>query len=179
MPNFGTLRQFLNFPPLSPQICDSAGGRGSPTFLLLIFLLLRSLCKPYDNPFCDFSNGGANNNNKKRLIPKIVVYLSCFAGRTHFAQANNWAYQARPVRLLIVLIWDKRKTQEGFHQIKLSCCQAWPSWVTWPLVVTIVTVPVNTPLCYSSGFLQNRNVNTAFARLVTRSYNLRCLPIYS
>jgi hypothetical protein len=26
MQNFGTLQQFLNLPPLSPQICDSAGG---------------------------------------------------------------------------------------------------------------------------------------------------------
>ena len=28
MPSFGTLCQFLNLPPLSPQLCDSAGGRG-------------------------------------------------------------------------------------------------------------------------------------------------------
>ena len=33
-------------------------------------MLLRSPCKnlkPYDNPFRDFSNGGANKKKKKRL----------------------------------------------------------------------------------------------------------------
>ena len=37
---------------------------------ILIFMLLRSPCKnlkPYDNPFRDFSNGGANKKKKKRL----------------------------------------------------------------------------------------------------------------
>ena len=43
---------------------------------ILIFLVVRSPYKfpePYDNPFCDFSNGGANNNKnnkRKRLITK-------------------------------------------------------------------------------------------------------------
>ena len=70
MQNFGTLRQFLNLPPLSPQICDSAGVGGIPDFLLLIgiliFVLLRSPCKnlePYGNPFWDFSNGGEKKIN--------------------------------------------------------------------------------------------------------------------
>ena len=40
-------------------------------------MLVRSPCinlKPYDNPFCDFSNGGTKNNKKKKKkkikIPK-------------------------------------------------------------------------------------------------------------
>ena len=79
MQNFGTLQQFLNLPPLSPQICDSAGGRGVPNLFfligILIFMLLRSPCtnlKPYDNPFWDFSNSGekSKNKSKKRLITK-------------------------------------------------------------------------------------------------------------
>ena len=32
MQNFGTLQQLLKIPPLSPQIYDSAGGRGVPEF---------------------------------------------------------------------------------------------------------------------------------------------------
>ena len=46
---------------LSPQICDSAGGRGVPRLFfligILIFLLLRTPCKnlkPYDNPSWGF-----------------------------------------------------------------------------------------------------------------------------
>ena len=56
---------------------------------ILIFMLLRSPCKdlkPYDNPFWDFSNGG--KIKKKINLPKIVAYLSCSAGRTHFARTN-------------------------------------------------------------------------------------------
>jgi hypothetical protein len=52
-------------------------------------MLLRSPCKnlkPYDNPFCDFSIGGAKK--KWNNLPKIVVYLSCSAGRTHFARTK-------------------------------------------------------------------------------------------
>ena len=30
--------------------------------------------KSYDTPLCHFSNGGKNNKNKKRKIPKIVAY---------------------------------------------------------------------------------------------------------
>ena len=73
MQNFGTLRQFLNLPPLSPQICDSAGGRGGHQLVffigILIILLLRSTCKfsnSYDMPLLGFSNGGKNKKRKEK-----------------------------------------------------------------------------------------------------------------
>ena len=85
------------------------GGRWSPNFVLvgiLIFLWLRSPCKilePYNNPFRDFSNGG---KIKERSIPKIVEYLSCSAGRTHFAWANSLYTVHQPFfcKLLSVVI---------------------------------------------------------------------------
>ena len=60
---------------------------------ILIFLLLRSPCKisePYDNPFWYFSNGG--ERKRKINLPKIVAYISCSAGRTHFARTNMKGY---------------------------------------------------------------------------------------
>ena len=42
--------------------------------------------EPYDNPSWDFSNGGESESERK--IPKIVDYLTCSAGRTHFARNN-------------------------------------------------------------------------------------------
>ena len=54
--------------------------------------IVRSPCKisePYDNPVCDFNNGGKKKKKKSGIIPKIVAYLSCSAGRTHFARTNN------------------------------------------------------------------------------------------
>ena len=60
-------------------------------------MLLRSPCKnvkPYDNPFWGFEQWYQQQQEKrkkrrrKRKIPKIVVYLSCSAGRTHFARTN-------------------------------------------------------------------------------------------
>ena len=73
---------------ISAKITDIA-----TTYLNLIqprvVLLVRSPCKisePYDNPFWDFSNGG---KSKKINLPKIVAYLSCSAGRTHFTQTKK------------------------------------------------------------------------------------------
>ena len=116
MQNFGTLQQFLNLPPLSPQICHSAGGRGGPRFFfigILIFLLVRSLCKnlkPYDNPFWDFSNGGKSGNGWKK-IPKIVVYLSLLRW-SHALRSDQKTYLSFPdtfgqnisPRLVIILL---------------------------------------------------------------------------
>ena len=62
---------------------------------ILIFLLLRSLCKisePYDNPFWEKSDGGIRKKKERkkerRLIPTIVAYLRFSAGGTHFARTN-------------------------------------------------------------------------------------------
>jgi hypothetical protein len=73
MKNFGTLRQFLNLPPLSPQICHSAGGRGVPDFFLLLRIPCKNL-KPCDNPFWDFSNGGESKkiNTKNSGLHKLL-----------------------------------------------------------------------------------------------------------
>ena len=61
-----------------------------PEFL---FILLRSPCKnlkPYDNPFWGLEQRYQEQENKrkqeKEKLPKIVAYLSCSAGRTHFAR---------------------------------------------------------------------------------------------
>jgi hypothetical protein len=35
------------------------------------------------------NNGIKKNKKRKGLIPKIVVYLSCSTGRTHFAATNT------------------------------------------------------------------------------------------
>ena len=70
--SFGTLGQLLNLPPLSPQICGSAGGRGGPRLFwligILIFLLLMSPCKnlkAYDNPFWSFEQ--RHEERKKKI----------------------------------------------------------------------------------------------------------------
>jgi hypothetical protein len=41
--------------------------------------------EPYNNPFWDFSNGVEKINE----LPKIVAYLSCSAGHTHYAQTKS------------------------------------------------------------------------------------------
>ena len=50
--SFGTLGQLFKIPPLSAQICHSAGGRGGPRFIfligILIFLWLNSPCKKFE-----------------------------------------------------------------------------------------------------------------------------------
>ena len=48
------------------------GGGLPDDFLIgiLIFLVVKSpykISEPYNNPFCDFSNGGANNKNNKKI----------------------------------------------------------------------------------------------------------------
>ena len=43
----------------------------------------KAWCK---NAFWDFSRGG---EKERRKIPRIVAYLSCSAGRTHFARTNS------------------------------------------------------------------------------------------
>ena len=62
-------------------------------FGILIFLQVRSLCnslEPYYNLFWDFSYGMEKKEEIKRKrkikIPQNVAYLSCSAGRTHFAR---------------------------------------------------------------------------------------------
>ena len=48
----------------APHSCPGPSGGGGPNFIFLpefLFILVRSPCKnlkPYDNPFCEFSNGG-------------------------------------------------------------------------------------------------------------------------
>ena len=101
MQNFGTLRQFLNFPPLSPQICDSAGGRGGPRLFfligILIFLLVRSPCKnlkPYDNPFWGFEQRHPEERKISASVDDIfggtrVVFLKIGVGFRNFSWAPN------------------------------------------------------------------------------------------
>jgi hypothetical protein len=79
MQNLGTLRQFLNLPPLSPQICDSAGGRGGPRLFfligILIFLLLRSPCKiwePYDNSLSEIYQMTGERREEK-IMPSLMA----------------------------------------------------------------------------------------------------------
>ena len=77
-PKFRNPRTTFENTPLSALKCHSAGVGPRIIFLIgiLIFLLLRSPCKisqPYDNPFWDFSKGGAK---KKINLPIIVAYLS-------------------------------------------------------------------------------------------------------
>ena len=61
-------------------------------------MLLRSPCKnlkPYDNPFCDFSNGGAKkkNNNKRKILITKNIGLPKFAplvARTSLGLKYDW-----------------------------------------------------------------------------------------
>ena len=92
MQNFITLRQFLNLPPLSPQICDSAGGRGGPRLFLLIgiiiFLLLRSPCKILE-PYGDLADDGRRRRRRRRereIMPSLMATL--LRWRTHSARTN-------------------------------------------------------------------------------------------
>jgi hypothetical protein len=45
------------------------------------------MSEPYDNPFWE-KRYEPKKKSKNIKIPKIVAYLSCFAGRTHFALTN-------------------------------------------------------------------------------------------
>jgi hypothetical protein len=70
MLNFGTPGQLFKKTNFSAQIEHSEGvGGGSPIFLLLL------------NPNILWYGG----EKERREIPKIVAYLSCSSGRTHFA----------------------------------------------------------------------------------------------
>ena len=55
---------------------------------ILIFLWVRSPCKisePYDNPSGRLLTMGEKRKRKKNILLKIVAYISCSAGCTHFA----------------------------------------------------------------------------------------------
>jgi UDP-N-acetylmuramyl pentapeptide phosphotransferase/UDP-N-acetylglucosamine-1-phosphate transferase len=56
--------------------------------------------EPYVNPLWDFSNG----SKERKKEEKIVAYLNCFAGRTHFARTNFFIVNILIVMVLILLI---------------------------------------------------------------------------
>jgi hypothetical protein len=51
---------------------------------------------PYNTPFQGFEQRHQQEKReKKKEKPKIVVYLSSSAGRTHFAQTHNYFIQSK------------------------------------------------------------------------------------
>ena len=46
--------------------------------------------EPYNNPFWGFEQQWRQEEEEQKIkLPKIVAYLSCFAGRTQFARTNK------------------------------------------------------------------------------------------
>jgi hypothetical protein len=93
--SFRTLGQFFKIPPLSAQICHSAGGRGGPRNLfcigILIFLWLAHA--KFRNPCCLLSGRQVRTSEERRkIMPSIVaiyVYASSQGHRTHSAQTSD------------------------------------------------------------------------------------------
>ena len=70
------------------------GPGGNPDIFwieILTFLGVNSPCKilePYNNPFWKLRNGA----EKEKVIPKIVAFLSCSAGCSHFTRTSAAEY---------------------------------------------------------------------------------------
>ena len=173
MKNCGTLRQFLNLPPLTPQICYSAGGRGGPQLFcfigILIFLLLRSPCKylkPYNKPYWDFSNGGTRV--RQRLIPKIVAYLSFL----------RWSHALRSFQFIFPWsssMWLVEASESNIDYSPIiyseSCAQHFCYLIE---VLKIFSKTIN--IVKSKGRLQKKEIVPALAtRLKIVSLRSRCL----
>jgi hypothetical protein len=84
---------------------------------ILLLLLVRSPCKilePYDNPFWDLSNGG--ERVRVEYLPKIVAYLSCYAGRRHFARTKISTHA------------EGGPCSQGLRTLVTKCPSMWPAF---------------------------------------------------
>ena len=73
---------------------------------ILIFLVVRGpykISEPYDNPFCEFSNGGAKKKKKKKKIntknsglPKFAPLVACTPLGPRYVKVRNFEGTSMP-----------------------------------------------------------------------------------